>query len=286
MSESIPFYHRLASEDVARLRAGAKAAQRVENRYATEIDDVLDRVGRSLVDALASGAPVPDFDLTELLLRNARDAMAAAFETQPKVPARMAEKPRSGKGPSIKIPSNPSELRKWWDATRKGKAPARIQSLAKRIKQAYLHKVQELWTRYGEEFRRGDTFTQDAVRGQMQRAVDVARKRGRTIVATETTRYYNQARRSFYDEQNTITHYLFVSIRDKRTTKWCKTRDGIVYTKGTEILEKETPPTHYQCRSEILPLSPFNPNHKKLIDDPSLRRENRRPAPLLPGWNT
>lgn len=42
---------------------------------------------------------------------------------------------------------------------------------------------------------------------------------------------------------------------------------------------------HWNCRSEILPLLPKNPRHLQLIRNESLWRENRRPAPLLPGWN-
>ncbi len=284
-----PVINLLSPRDQARLRAGAKAAQQVERRFTLRISDTFRELEEQTIQALLRGEPPPaDFDFETLLLENSFAAMLAAFETQPRVPSRFAT-PTTGKGPGFKIPSNPRELRIWWDKVRKGKAPRRIQSLATRIKAAYLQKVQELWVEHGEAFRRGDEWTQAKVRTEVKRAVAVGKQRGNMIVATETTCYYNQARRSYYDQQPTVTHYLYVAVRDKRTTKWCKPRvgrDGIVYTKDSEFLKRETPPTHYNCRSELLPLSPFNPNHKKLIEDKSRRRENRSPAPLLPGWNT
>jgi len=291
VNSNSPVYHMLAPADRALLRRGAKAAARVERASTAAINAAFDALEEQALRALEEGREPPEPDLEDLLLRNAYDAIKAAIETQPRLPAQMASEPppRTGKGPSIKIPTNPRRLREWWDQVRKGRAPARIQALANRIKAAYIHKVQTLWQEYGEAFRAGQAWSQDETKARVRRAVAVGRNRGRTIVATETTRYYNQARRGFYDGQDSVTHYLYVAVRDSATTKWCKPgvgRDGIVYTKGSAILEKETPPTHYQCRSEILPLSPFNPNHKKFIDDPTRRRENRSPAKLLPGWNT
>jgi hypothetical protein len=42
---------------------------------------------------------------------------------------------------------------------------------------------------------------------------------------------------------------------------------------------------HPNCRSEILPLMPLNPKHKKLIDNESMWRQNNSPVPLIKGWN-
>lgn len=240
-----PVINLLSPQDQARLRAGAKAAQQVERRFTLQIADAFRAIETETIEAMMDGREPPtDIDLEGLLLENAFAAMQAAFDTQPRVPSRFA-KPKTGKPPSFKIPSNPRELRIWWDKVRKGKAPRRIQSLATRIKAAYLQKVQELWVEHGEAFRRGDEWTQAKVRTEVKKAVAVGRQRGNMIVATETTRYYNQARRSFYDQQPTVTHYLYVAVRDKRTTKWCKPkigRDGIVYSKDSEFLKRETPP--------------------------------------------
>jgi SPP1 gp7 family putative phage head morphogenesis protein len=119
----------------------------------------------------------------------------------------------------------------------------------------------------------------------MKAATRVGAKRGNMIVATETTRYFNQARQAFYDEVPSVTHYLFIAIRDHRTTKWCKSRNGLVFEKGTELFKRNRPPTHYNCRSEIVPLNRFNPRHKAMIDDKSIQAKNNKMEPLLPGWN-
>jgi SPP1 gp7 family putative phage head morphogenesis protein len=274
---------RLDPEDVARLRRGAKAAARVESKALAAVNEAFVALENQAVAALMEGREPPDPDFTGMLLEMAYNAMAAGFDTKPRLPAQTAR--LAAKNAPVKMPSNPAELRKWWDLVRWGKAPARIQVLAKKIKRAYLDTVQSLWVRAGEAFRSGAVWDQTEVRQVLQQATRVGQKRARTIVATETTRYFNKARRSYFDQQPTVTHYLFVAIRDKRTTRWCQTRQGLVYEKGSELLKRETPPVHWNCRSEILPLSPFNPRHRALIQDATLRREARSPEPLPKGWN-
>lgn len=164
--------------------------------------------------------------------------------------------------------------------------PARQKEIAEKIKKAYIKKVQSVWVKYGEEFRSGITAeTTEAVR-QIKEGADVVYSRAKMIVETETTYYYNKSRRTVYDESPDVTHYLFVSVRDHATTKWCKTRHGLVYKKGDPLLDKETPPIHWNCRSEILPLTWHNPAHRKLIEDLSRRRRNNTCEPLPPGWTT
>jgi uncharacterized protein with gpF-like domain len=106
------------------------------------------------------------------------------------------------------------------------------------------------------------------------------------IVATETTRYYNDVRHEIYSQSEDINHFLFMSIRDFRTTEWCKTRNGLVYKKEDPLYLREKPPCHWNCRSEMVPLTDVNPRHEKMINDPSIARRNNKCKPLPPGWNT
>lgn len=276
---------RLSREDMTFLRRGAKAAARAESKGMKQVEQFFNALEDTAVNALMTGQEPPEPDFLPLLLGVAYNAMDAALTTQPRLPDDVthlaaAKRPR--------LPRTPAELTTWWDWVRpygKGKPPRRLFDLAHKIKRVYIGVVQSLWQTASEKFRQGAVWDQDSVRADLRRATRVGRQRARVIVATETTRYFNQARRSYYDGQPTVTHYLFVAIRDKRTTNWCQTRQGLVYAKDSEYLANETPPIHYQCRSEMLPLSPFNPRHKSLINDPTIQRENRRPAPLLKGWN-
>lgn len=182
------------------------------------------------------------------------------------------------------------DLMKLWDRWRKKKVVRKKQqSYADRIKKAYIKKVQSVWKKYSEDFREGNDADKEFIIDKVKKAAATVKPRAQTIVNTETTRYYNDTKLQIYDQSPDVTHYLFMAIRDFRTTKWCKEgvgRHGIVYTKGSYYIMKERPPCHWNCRSEFLPLSPLNPSHRKIIADMSRHRENRRPAELPPGWNS
>lgn len=188
--------------------------------------------------------------------------------------------------PKGKIPNTLRALRTWYDSfKKKGVVPPRQRKLAEEAKRRYLKKVKSVWEKYSQDFRNGTSADKQDITKRIRKAADTEYSRAQTIVNTETTHYYNATRRAIYDQSDDITHYLFVAIRDWRTTKWCKTRTGLVYKKGTEYLEKETPDIHWNCRSEILPLSPLNPRHAALIADKSKARENNSCEPLPPEWN-
>jgi SPP1 gp7 family putative phage head morphogenesis protein len=182
------------------------------------------------------------------------------------------------------IPHDLPTLRRWYDASRRKPSRA-LRNMADKLKQNYLDRVQETWKTASADWRVGKQWDQDEIRRHIRKAAAVAVTRSKVIAATETTRYYNQARRRRYDVVAQVTHYMFMAIRDKATTKWCKTRHGLVLTKDSKAMDKNTPPIHWNCRSQILPLVRTNPNHKKLIADESLRIENHKCEPLPKGWN-
>jgi SPP1 gp7 family putative phage head morphogenesis protein len=177
------------------------------------------------------------------------------------------------------------ELQKLYDISRRGLLPTRIQILAKKLKKDYIQKCQSVWDKYSKDFREGKVADQKLAVKIITKASDGVEARGKMIVETETTRYYNMARRSYFDSSPEVTHYLFLAIMDVATTSWCKTRHRVVYAKGDQVTDLETPPCHWNCRSEMVPLAPLNPVHKKLIDNRAAWRENRRPEPLPRGWN-
>lgn len=191
----------------------------------------------------------------------------------------------AGRPPSPKIPANLERLRRMYDAWKKrGVVPPRQKNIAERIRKAYLEKVQETWQRYGRDWREGDAATQFEVVQRIKRAAGVGFARAKTISNTETTTYYNAARREIYDDATDVVGYLFVAVRDNATTVWCRTRQGSVLMKGTRFLLINTPACHWNCRSELLPLTLYTPAHLKLINDMSRRPENMNFAPLPRGW--
>lgn len=188
--------------------------------------------------------------------------------------------------PKGKMPRNLQDLMKMWDIYRKkGELPPRVREISEKVKKAYVKKCQSVWEKSTGSFREGEVASREAAQKAVQAASKTTYSRAKMIVETETTYYYNKTRREIYDKSDDITHYLFMAIRDHRTTKWCKTRHGLVYSKDDALFDSETPPIHWNCRSEILPLSPLNPRHQQLIDDPKKLRRNHKCEPLPKGWN-
>jgi SPP1 gp7 family putative phage head morphogenesis protein len=179
------------------------------------------------------------------------------------------------------------DLQRRWDKVRARKIFKRNEVMAKKIKDQYLKKCQSVWDRKSRDFRAGNEFDQQEAKRIITEASGGVRSRGNMIVETETTRYYNQARKSYFDSSPDVGYYLFLAIMDQATTKWCSTRHKIIYEKDDPVTKRETPPIHWNCRSEMVPLTPLNPVHKKLIDNKSMWRENsrRKFEPLPKGWN-
>jgi SPP1 gp7 family putative phage head morphogenesis protein len=303
----------LGKEDIRRLKNSAKVAQRVENKWSRRLEDEILTASRQAADAVSAGADpvVPDFE--RLLIEHWFESHMAGFkEAEGNV-----EEPKDSKLMAdlwIRMGRRPRTLKdimRAYDLWRRGLfKPRKAVREAKDLKRRYLDAVKRAWKRYSGEFREGDVATQDEVREKVRDAAKTTTSRAQTIVRTETTRYYNQARIDVYDKAPDITHYLFLAVRDKATTPWCCRgawhgdpsrrksmekaygslagyvgRSGLVYTKGAAITIRERPPCHWNCRSEFLPLNRFNPAHRRLIADESIRRENVKCYPLPRGWN-
>lgn len=222
-------------------------------------------------------------DFAPALMHQSYDVMKAGIEsTEPRVAVR-AE--RLAAPPKGRVPRSLKALRQWWDDYQKTKRPTpRQRDLAEGLRQAYIEKVQEVWRRHSEDFLSGDEALQTEAIEAMRSGAHVTYARAQMIVETETTHYFNKSRRQIFDASPDVTHYLFMAIRDHATTKWCKTRQGLIYAKTDPLLERETPPCHWNCRSELLPLTKHNANHLRLIQDARRQRRNNSPEPLPQGW--
>lgn len=183
------------------------------------------------------------------------------------------------------LPPKLKDLVRTWDSVRKWRRMTIQQRMFyERVKSEYLRRMKEFWRKYGEEWREGDTASKAHARDELERQTKAIANRAKQIIETETTNYYNDARVAYYDEVDDVTHYLFVAIRDPATTAWCKSRDGAVFEKGTELLRRNTPACHWHCRSEVVPLTPLNPYHRRLIEDSSRAASNMDFVPLPVGW--
>lgn len=278
----------LSTSERVRLREAAREASFLERKWRHRFNEHIAAYDAWVFENLVQNGRFAEsqIDFLPLVLRHSYEATATGMRTarkdadEQRLPAKLS----TPTGP--RIPRNLGDLKRLYDRWKKKAkdAPPRQREIAEKLKKAYLNRVQSVWDKHGQDFREGKEFSRDAVADVLRRTGDMARARAETIVQTETTYYYNKARRTVYDRSDDVTHYLFVAIRDKATTKWCKSRQGLVYAKGDPLLEKETPPIHWNCRSEILPLSEINPRHLQLIEDSSRWRRNHRCEPLPAGW--
>lgn len=265
---------------------------KMENQWVSKTGDLNKRIVGGILEGLKSTGKIliDDNLVVEFLISHYVQVVGAAIrsthaELQVIVPEKRLARPR--------IPRSMAEIRRIYDEYRRtGKLPKALRDQGNKIKKEYLKKTQSVWRTYSHDFREGDEATQENVLRKVEKAADTVESRAKTIVRTETTNYYNRTRREIYDQSDAITHYLFLAIRDQRTTKWCsektvdgkRGRHGLVYAKDDPITNKETPACHWNCRSEMVPLSPFNPRHLRLIKDLSMHRRNNSCHPLPEGW--
>lgn len=273
----------LSNSEIREIAKLARKQQKLENRWniilKNQINHINDRIAFTI--AMDGHLDTSVLDMSDFFFTHRIAITHEAIDstsTPARVDTRMAKKPE--------IPKALKDLIKKWDIMRAtGRVPKAQQVQANKIKTAYLKKLKELFKKHGMDFVRGNTYDLNKVRKIVQEAGNVAFARAKTTVATETTRYFNETRTDVYDRSPDVTHYLFMSIRDGATTKWCRTRHGLVFTKGSELFNRNKPPCHWWCRSEVLPLTPQNPRHLKLIKDLSRRAENNKMEPLPKGWN-
>lgn len=286
------FTTRLSNRERVFLNHSASEAALLESRWRARMLEEFRRIERRVLESIERTGGLPDSledSLLEILVDQAGDVMvesAKSAESGRDLFLPVERQKRFSAPPKPRIPKSLAGIMALWDSwRRKLEKPTRQGSLAEQIRREYLGRVQSVWREHSEAFRRGSEADQQEAREAIQRAGRTTYARAKTIVETETTYYYNRARRQVYDQADGVTHYLFLSIRDKATTKWCSTRTGLVYEKFDPLLERETPPIHWNCRSELLPLSVHNPRHLALIHDPRLDRKAHRCEPLPKGWN-
>ena len=281
----------LPARDIRRLKQSAIAAQRLEVTWVDKLEDVLRAVLLELLERYEDGKGVPrdlpaidDFFLEHTFAVILETFQLERVDDAQNIPDE--KRAKLGRLPVGRVPTNSADLRRLWDYYRKkGKMPPRQEELARRVKRAFLDKAQEIFKKHSEDFRAGDVYDRKVAYDAMARRFAEPFARAKMTVETETTRYYNATRRQIYDASPDVTHYLFVAVRDHATTEWCKTRHGLVYAKGDPLLERETPPIHWNCRSEVLPLTMQNEQHKRMIENRKRWRRNNTCAPLPPGWN-
>lgn len=275
----------LGKDEIKRVYLSAHEVDRIESIWKSKLKKLFDQYNDKVAASLLNTGHLPlDIDFTEFYFVHALEVMGEAVRTT-HVNREISKVKHLSSPPPIKVPRSFRALQKMWDLYRKtGKVPRRISVFATKVKKEYLKQCQSIWDKHTQDFRKGESFNMHKAVEIIRQGGDKAHQRAKMIVQTETTNYYNQTRKEIYDQSPEVTHYLFLAIRDQATTKWCKTRHGLVYEKGEKVTARETPAIHWNCRSEMVPLTKQNPKHAALINNSSKQRANNSPAPLPKGW--
>lgn len=272
----------LPREDRIELARQASEAARLERIWRARAKAFYDTLTEKVIASIEEKETIEEslVDFLPFVMRHYFEVTAAAIRS-----AHRARSRKLGRLAGRQIPTTIDDLRREWAKWRQRKAiPTAQRAIARKLKDGYLEKIHAAWKKRSRDFRTGNAFDQREVLRGIEDVASSAGGRANAVIITETTRYYNDGIRRVFDPAEDITHYLFIAIRDHRTTKWCSTRTGLVYKKDDPLLQKETPPIHWNCRSSITPLTPENASHKKLIDDPKLRRRANSCEPLPKNW--
>jgi SPP1 gp7 family putative phage head morphogenesis protein len=289
----------LPASDIKHLKNAAKQVQGIENYWVNKVGDALQALTHGVIESLLQDEPLKDLGLEDLFVEHYFDVCfrglkIAMGDQEPKI-SHLQVNQQFAKYPVAKLPNSLKGLMRLYDKWKRGKyTPQRPKKQAQAIQKKYLKKVASVWEKHSKAFRAGDVAVQDLVVTQIREAADTTSSRAKTIVRTETTNYYNNVRKDYYDQSKDITHYLFIAIRDAGTSPWCtpltinglRGRSGLVYSKDDPLLKEEMPACHYGCRSEIVPLNRLNPAHLRYIQNEKIQRRNVKCFPLLKGWSS
>lgn len=103
----------------------------------------------------------------------------------------------------------------------------------------------------------GNVFEGYIERGDIANKQLAAAPRLEAIVRTNVNRAFNVARRQAFSEAaatGDFPAWEFSAILDDRTSDICESLDGKIYAADDPIWGTITPPLHYNCRSQIVPV--------------------------------
>jgi SPP1 gp7 family putative phage head morphogenesis protein len=158
----------------------------------------------------------------------------------------------------------------------------RSEKLMDRLRNAYLRKIKRRFEEVVPRMLTGEASPAE-VKKELSEAWQSSESRVENIFRTETTRYFTETQLSYFDDNDEIIGFLFDSVGDSGQSNWCRSRHGLVYRPGTELLRKNSPPCHWNCRSHLIPLANTETN-RRMLADPERDPEKRSVEPLPRGW--
>lgn len=281
----------MASEYVKRLmkRSTSKALKTQDILIAHSKRQVMNEL-RKAVDKIIAEFDIsksfkkPDLDLEpSILFFYASLLETAQRHASDEIPEQKGLK-RLAKAPPKRLPSSIKDLeeffrdRRGWRAIRK-----RAKSTADRLQKQYLNKLKRKFNQLMPKIASGDLTPAEA-KAQMIKSFNATESRVQTIFQTESANYFSRVQVAYFEDDDQILGFLFDAVKDVSTTEICRSRHGLVYRPGTELLRKNSPACHWNCRSHLIPLANTIEN-RKLLADPSRDPAKKKVVPLPRGWS-
>lgn len=248
-------------------------------RFLSYFDGYFNGLADSLIEKFHASRSLPKMPINieihhiieSFMLSSVHAGFATAREEDPTMTD--GKKAHLAKSPKANLPRDAKSLN---DLFKDKKAFQRFMrrsgKLSDGLRRAYLERLTKKFQEVMPKILEAE-ITPAQAKAEMRGAWGATRSRASTIFRTETTKYFAQAQISYYKDNPKIIGFLYDTIRDSRRTSVCKSRHGVIFRPGTNLLKQNTPPLHYNCRSHIIPLADTAANRRMLADpsrDPTL----------------
>lgn len=187
--------------------------------------------------------------------------------------------------------------------TIEGANARKIKANVTSVKNKYLSLLQRTFRMFSKDyFADADTdVTRDLVKDIIGHTLEVNKPHAEMIFRTETTRYFNDARVAYFQENTDVDFVQLIAVTDGRISNICESRDGYVVPLEKAELKQFKPPFHPNCRTIQSPLdtdlksdveevrrnlgSEFGVVHSDTSDKDFTGGRAAPRVPLPKGWN-
>jgi SPP1 gp7 family putative phage head morphogenesis protein len=257
----------------------------VANEAVNAVEGALARATYAVFNQLVSGADfrAPDLSVLDVMGETFYRKLVEEAARSVGDERKSAEgKRRLAKGkPGSFVNSLPS-LEKFFRGPMWRKTMVRSRQSVESMRKDYLARLRKRFREVAPRLAAGEISVADA-KAKLSESWQASRGRVQTIFRTETTRYFTDVQVKFYEDDDGIIGFLFDSIADTGRTDWCRSRHGLVYRPGSDLLRRNSPPCHWNCRSHLIALA-STPENRKMLADPHRDPSKRSVKPLPPGW--
>lgn len=145
--------------------------------------------------------------------------------------------------------------------------------------------TEQLQEQVSEELRaiRSAGLSEKEATERLKEIFKMAEARAKAIARTETTRSANIGIIIGSYESSIVKAYEFIAVLDKRTTRICESRHGMIFRpEDIDLLATNTPPLHVNCRSVLNVITEYTPLEKPYTTSEDLQKLHETDSETIP----